>query len=62
MKASRQDAAPGDHHVRCDGPHGPSCPAWCALRPGGATRRVPAMEGHATTLMPDEYPEPRDGR
>lgn len=63
MKALAQDAAPGDHHVRCDGPHhGPDCPRWCSLRPGGAVGAIPARENHATTLMPDEYPEATDAR
>lgn len=52
---------PGDHHVRCTPPanstHGPHCPPWCCLRPGGATRPVPTNARGATTLMPPEYPE-----
>jgi hypothetical protein len=36
---------------RCDGPdHGESCPQWCDLRPGGATK-PPPYAAKATTLI-----------
>lgn len=41
---------------RCDGPdHGESCPKWCDLRPGGATKEPP-YSARATTLLPRDYP------
>ena len=42
--------------VKCDRPyHDGGCPAWCDLRPGGATKECPASENKATTLFPDDY-------
>lgn len=40
---------------RCDGPdHGESCPQWCDLRPGGATKSPPYV-AKATTLFPGTH-------
>lgn len=40
---------------RCDGPgHDSSCPQWCDLRPGGATK-APPYAAKATTLIPGTH-------
>lgn len=41
--------------VKCDSQvHNETCPQWCDLRPGGATKSVPIV-AKATTLFPGDH-------
>lgn len=46
---------------KCDATnHDESCPKWCDLRPGGATRPVP-YTAKATTITPPREPAATGG-